>query len=283
MIKAALIIGLSMGRQYASWLEQLGYKAVTVDIDPARNADYTNYADAVRYQRYDIIYIGTPNFTHEVIARDVAKSTRILLIEKPGVEDSTAWKNLVEDNPDTRILMVKNNQYRLELSGFKDLLKIAKRVNVVWSRLDGIPASPWFKAKDLAFGGVSRDLMPHLLSYYTALTNHSSGTKLYADSVDRHQTGIDDFCEIEIKNNNVTWTFTASWKNNRIDDHYIEFDFGESKARFQLGDHVTAFGGCPASPYMTMIQTAVNNVDNDEFWQQQLEQDLWIHKQIERL
>lgn len=283
MNKTALVIGLSMGRQYASWFEQLGYKVVTADIDPAKGAFYTDYADAVRHQNYDIIYIGTPNWTHEFIARDVVDKTKILLIEKPGFVDSASWKNFVNNNPNTRIFMVKNNQYRLELSGFKDLIKASKRINVVWSRKSGIPSSPWFKKKDQAFGGVSRDLMPHLLSYYTSLTNYLSGTKLYADAVDRHDTGVDDFSEIEIKNSNVNWTFTANWQNDKADEHYIEFDFGAYKARFELGDYLTAFGGCPASPYMAMIQTAVNNVDNDEFWQQQLEQDTWIHQQVENL
>ena len=283
MNKTALVIGLSMGRQYASWLEQLGYKVITADVDPARKAFYTDYADAVRYSIYDIIYIGTPNWTHELIARDVVDKTKILIIEKPGFVNSTAWKKLATDNPNTRILMVKNNQYRLELSGFKDLLKVSKRVNVVWSRRAGVPASPWFKEKDRAFGGVSRDLMPHLLSYYTTLTEYKDGVKVYADAVDRHDTGIDDFCEIEIKNGNVNWTFTASWQNNKEDLHYIEFDLGTNKVRFELGDYVTAFGGCPAAPYMAMIQAAVDNIDNNNFWQSQLEQDCWIHKQVENL
>jgi hypothetical protein len=29
-----------------------------------------------------------------------------------------------------------------------------------------------------------------------------------------------------------------------------------------------------------MIETAIAAVDNDEFWQTQLEQDVWIHEQI---
>ncbi len=283
MNKTALVIGLSMGRQYASWLEQMGYKVVTADLDPGKSALYTDYKDAVRYQNYDIIYIGTPNWTHEPIARDVVDKTKILIIEKPGFVNSLAWKEFVDSNPNTRIFMVKNNQYRLELSGFKDLLKISRRVNVVWSRKSGIPASPWFKQRDRAFGGVSRDLMTHLLSYYTALTNYNYGTKSYTHAVDIHNTGIDDFCEIEIKNDNNTWCFTASWQNNKEDRHYIEFDFGSTRARFELGDYVTAFGGCPAAPYMAMIQAAVDNIDNPDFWQNQAEQDCWIHKQVENL
>jgi hypothetical protein len=32
-----------------------------------------------------------------------------------------------------------------------------------------------------------------------------------------------------------------------------------------------------------MIENAVSNLNNDEFWKEQLQQDLWIHKQIENL
>jgi len=32
-----------------------------------------------------------------------------------------------------------------------------------------------------------------------------------------------------------------------------------------------------------MIETAVSNLNNNEFWNKQLKQDLWIHEQIENL
>ena len=35
--------------------------------------------------------------------------------------------------------------------------------------------------------------------------------------------------------------------------------------------------------YKAMIENAVDNLNNNEFWKEQLEQDLWIHKQIEKL
>lgn len=272
-----------MGRQYVSWLKELGYEVFTVDIDPTRQANYINHTEAINYKSYDIIYIGTPNCTHEPIAKDVVNKTKILIVEKPGFVNSQSWRTFVEENPQTRISMVKNNQYRLELSGFKDLLKISYRINVVWSRKSGIPNSGWFKQKEKAFGGVSRDLMTHLLSYYTALTNYKNGTIISAETIDYHNTGIDDFCSITIKNSDIVWTFTANWKNDKEDCHHIEFDFGDSTAKFELGDYVTAFGGCPASPYMNMIQSTVSNIDNNEYWQNQKEQDIWIHEQIENL
>jgi hypothetical protein len=44
-----------------------------------------------------------------------------------------------------------------------------------------------------------------------------------------------------------------------------------------------ALGLCPESAYKKMIQTAVSNLNNNEFWNKQLKQDLWIHEQIENL
>jgi hypothetical protein len=42
-------------------------------------------------------------------------------------------------------------------------------------------------------------------------------------------------------------------------------------------------GLCPESAYKKMIETAVENLNNNAFWQSQFEQDMWIHEQIEKL
>lgn len=272
-----------MGQQYVLWLRQLGYVVTTVDLDSNRKADYLDYNEAIKNRNYDIIYIGTPNWTHESIAKNVVTKTRILFIEKPGFIDSSSWKNFLHTYNGTRISMIKNNQHRLEISGFYDLLKISKQVNVIWSRKNGIPTSSWFKERNLSFGGVSRDLMTHLLSYYTILTHFEDSIIINSNTKDLNNTGIDDFCEIEIKNNNTIWKFNASWKNTVKDEHYIEFDFGVNRARFELGDNVTAFGGCPAYAYSTMIDNAVKNINNDFYWENQMKQDIWIHEQVENL
>ena len=279
----ALVIGLGMGQQYASWLKSLNYKVYTVDVDASKAADYTDVAVALKdHPVVDIVYIGTPNWTHEPIAKQVAPHSRLVVIEKPGVQYSSNWQQLTTAYPSTRIMMVRNNQFRTEMSGFQKLAKLSKQVNICWSRKDGVPGAPWFIDKSKAFGGVSRDLMPHLLSIYTALTNYKNGNKLYAYSEDKNNTGIDDFCEIEFSNN-AKWILTASWKNNNDNEFYIEFDLGIEVVRFELGDYMTAFGGCPAGPYMSMLKIAMENLNNTEYWQEQLEQDLWIHKQIENL
>jgi predicted dehydrogenase len=280
----ALVIGLGMGQQYASWLKQLNYQVVTVDPATDKAADYRQVQEAIdNHKNFKIVYIGTPNWTHESVAREVAEHTSLLIIEKPGVENSTTWTKLIDDYPNTKIMMVRNNQFRTEMSGYRDLVKLSKKVVICWSRKDGVPSSPWFTDKSKAFGGVSRDLMPHLLSMYTALTEYKKGITLYKKVKDSNNTGIDDFCEIGITNN-TTWLFQASWKNNTQDEFYIEFHLNSGKTiKFELGDYMTAFGGCPAGPYISMIKNAIENLNNNKFWKEQFLQDQWIHQLIEDL
>jgi predicted dehydrogenase len=280
----ALVVGLGMGQQYKNWLTELNYNVITVDADSSKGADFLDVASAlISHPCFNVVYIGTPNFTHEAIARQVAEHTRLLIIEKPGVATAAAWEKLINDFPKTRIMMVKNNQYRVELSGFKDIASISEEVEVCWSRQDGVPFSPWFTDKDKAFGGVGRDLMPHLLSFYTAITNFDSGVLINSEALDKNNTGIDDSAKLSYNNKGVKWTCYASWKNNIKDEFYIKFIVGYKAIKFDLGDYMTAFGGCPAGPYISMIKKAVNNLDNDQYWQHQLQQDKWIHTQMEKL
>jgi predicted dehydrogenase len=292
----ALIIGLGFGQAvYKPVLTQLGYEVITVDMDTSKDADFSNLDDAIRvHSKFDTVNICTPNFTHVKLARAIAPYADIVFVEKPGVKDHYAWQQMIIDNPMTRFMMVKNNQYRDTIDQFKSLADQSHTVRIVWNNKNRIPnPGSWFTTKELAFGGVSRDLMPHMLSYYVALTDYTKGNKLFATAIQRHELkdiidtdyggvdhngtyDVDDFCEFEFKNGNTTWVLTANWKDNRSDDVYISFDMKNSAAKFVLGL-------CPEEAYKAMIETAVKNLNNNDFWTEQLAQDLWIHKQIEKL
>lgn len=292
----ALVIGLGMGQQYALWLREMGYDVLTVDLDPSKAASYTDVATALSdHPLFDIVYIGTPNWTHEPIARQVSPHSKLVLVEKPGIKDSDAWYQLVMDYPDTRIMMVKNNQYRPEIKKFKQLADRSQRVYVRWNNQNRIPnPGSWFTTKQRAFGGVSRDLLPHMLSYYCALTDYKQGVKIKSTATqnyelkDIHSTDygsvnpngtydVDDFATLEFQNANTTWILTANWKTNLDhDDSSMSFDMKSSAIRHELGL-------CPGDAYKSMIKNAVTNLNNNEFWREQLQQDLWIHKQIENL
>jgi predicted dehydrogenase len=295
-MRKALVVGLGMGQQYALWLKELGYDVFTVDVDPGKAASYTDVAIALRdHPVLDIVYIGTPNWTHEPIAKQVAPHSKLVLIEKPGVRYSNDWRQLVASYPDTRIMMVKNNQYRLEIKQFKQLADQSDRVYVRWNNSNRIPhPGSWFTTKAKSFGGVSRDLLPHMLSYYCTLTDYKQGVKIKATATqnyelkDIHSTDygsvnpngtydVDDFAYLEFKNGNTTWILTANWKTNLDhDDSSIAFDMKNSAVRNELGL-------CPSEAYKNMINKAMSNLNNNEFWEEQFSQDMWIHQQIEYL
>jgi len=289
----ALIVGMGIGQLYYSVFASLGYDIDTVDSNPEKNTTFKT-TDVITSE-YDIAVICTPNFTHELIARTIANKCKIILIEKPGVQDSKCWFCLVEDFPNTRFMMVKNNQYRNEIKVFKIQSDQSDRVYVRWNNANRIPQpGSWFTTKELAFGGVSRDLIPHMLSYYCALTDYRQGTKLKATAIQNYKLeditstdygtvnpngtyDVDDFCHFEFKNGNTTWILSANWKTNLDhDDSSIAFSMRNSAVRHELGL-------CPESAYKIMVETAVKNLNNNEFWNDQLAQDLWIHEQIEKL
>jgi len=288
----SLIVGMGIGQLYYSVFSSLGYDIDTVDANPEKNATYTNIDSVLGH--YDIAVICTPNFTHEMIARVIAFKCRIVLIEKPGVRDSNSWQQLQEDFPNTRFMMVKNNQYRDTIKKFQQLADQSLTVKIQWLRKNCIPSpGSWFTNKDLSFGGVSRDLLPHMLSYYCRLANFKSGVRQNSVSIQNHILSnitstdygiinpngvydVDDYCTIEFLEGNTRWILTANWKDDTVDDSSISFDMKNSAIKLDLG-------WCPEEAYKEMIITAVSNLDNDEFWNNQFEQDLWIHKQLESL
>jgi hypothetical protein len=73
------------------------------------------------------------------------------------------------------------------------------------------------------------------------------------------------------------WRCAANWRSMDEEDSSIVFVMPDNTIeRFELG-------WCPEEAYKEMVETAVKNLNNNEFWNSQLEQDLWIHKQIESL
>jgi predicted dehydrogenase len=287
----SLIVGTNFGLAvYEPVLKSLGFNVVTVD--PKAKAMYSTLDEAIStHKEFLTVNICTPNYTHEEIARKVAPYAKIVFVEKPGVRDSQSWTSLVQEFPNTRILMVKNNQYRSEIEKFKNLSAKSSKVSIVWKNNNRIPnPGSWFTNKELAFGGVSRDLMPHMLSYYTCFADYHQGLTTFTSSSQLHSLNeidctdygtvnkngtydVDDRCKIQIKNAYTNYNLIADWKSNEgLDEIYIDFD----GARFPLGL-------CPESAYRTMIKTAIGNLENNEFWKDQYEQDLWIHRQLEIL
>ena len=284
---------MGIGNLYQEVLSDLGHEIVTVDLDPAKNPSYTRLEDALDCC-YDTVHICTPNFTHETIARQVAEKTAVVFIEKPGVINECAWANLVNDYPNTRFMMVKNNQWRENIQQLRDLAKQSKYVEINWINRNRVPnPGTWFTTKSLAYGGVSRDLMTHLLSLFQELDDytfwpsviHSEAKQLHTladvSDTDYGQVNpngvydVDDHCEFVFFSNDKEWHLVADWRGLVDDDIGINFHLEDGRVeRFDLGL-------CPAEAYRNMIADALANISNRAWWDQQYMKDCWIHRMVE--
>jgi predicted dehydrogenase len=294
MRKRSLIIGMGIGQLYKTVLTKLGHDVVTVDQDSGKGADFTSVDTAIIvYGFFDTVHICTPNFTHFEIAAKVAPVSKIVFIEKPGVATSDTWTKLITTFKQTRFMMVKNNMWRDNISNLKELANQAKIVNILWLRRNCIPSpGSWFTTKKLAFGGVSRDLMPHLLSLYVAMNanwkheqvnGQGAMMQWLLEDIESTEYGtinskgtynVDDRCHI---NFGSKWCLVADWRTLDKDDSSIEFIMQDNSIeRFELG-------WCPEDAYESMIRDAVEHMDDYQFWLDQYSVDSWIHERIENL
>jgi predicted dehydrogenase len=287
----SLIIGMGIGQLYKSVLTELGHEVVTVDYNPAVGADFQDYGIAfAAHDHFDTVHVCTPNYTHLNIARHAAiHRSGIVFVEKPGVADSELWRTMVKEFAGTtRFMMVKNNQWRSNIEEMKQRYNLASEVKIKWINKNRVPGpGSWFTTKELAFGGVSRDLLPHLLSLFMVLEPEYKTTNwLFRKTWQRWSLkdlsdtnygtinpdgiyDVDDKVEFDgiIKSKKVF--ITADWRSNTEDDIAIYFD-----------DYRIPLGLCPEEAYKNMIQEALSNKDNDKFWLDQLSHDIWIHKKI---
>lgn len=289
----SLVVGMGIGNLYRNVLTDLGYAIVTVDSNPSVGADYTDLESALVNGPFDTAHICTPNYTHEVLARLVAPHSAIVFVEKPGLKDSEAWAQLVIDYPNTKFMMVKNNMWRRNIDELRLQAAKAKNVDIEWIRRNCVPSpGSWFTTRKLAFGGVSRDLMPHMLSIYVALNPKWRTDKLSLkeslqnwqlkdiDSTEYGQVDphgvydVDDQCYMKFADK---WWLRSNWRSGDLERSALTFVYKDGSR------YVFELGWCPEEAYKNMIEQAVTNLNNNEFWQEQLEQDLWIHKQIQTI
>jgi hypothetical protein len=186
-------------------------------------------------------------------------------------------------------MMVKNNQFRDTIPYMQQLYANAKTINLNWVNNNRVPnPGTWFTTKSLSFGGVSRDLLPHLLSLYIALESRwpatvwkskeirqdwTLGELLNTDYGTVNPTGkynVDDVVKLNTTIDGKEWNIHANWKSDTGDDIAIHFD-----------DITLSLGLCPESAYKQMIITALNNISIQQFWNDQYKQDMWLHNNME--
>jgi len=298
----SLIVGMGIGQLYKKVLEELGHEVVTVDSDIAKGADFPTVESALFSKvKFDTVHICTPNFTHAHLAQKLAPHSRIVFVEKPGVANSDVWMTLVHTYKDTRFVMVKNNQWRNNIEELQSLAQRSYMVDINWINDDRVPnPGTWFTTKELAYGGVSRDLMPHLLSIYMALEPEWKTAKIVRKTAakiwqlsDLTKTDygvvkadgvydVDDYCAITFSSESTVWNLAANWRSKTGDERNIVFHLMPDDGRIShLNTVKVELGLCPESAYKNMIQDCVANLNNTEFWNHQIRQDYYIHERTQ--
>ena len=298
MNKRSLIIGMGIGQLYKDVLTKLGHEIVTVDQDVSKNADFDSVDKALLvHGLFDTAHICTPNFTHFEIAAKVAPHSKIVFIEKPGVANSSTWQKLVETFTQTRFMMVKNNMWRDNIAEMKEYASKSTYISIQWCNKDRIPSpGSWFTNKELAFGGVSRDLMPHLLSLYIAMNPDWKNSQLLSKNKSQQWTlnelantdygtidrngiyNVDDMARLELSSSSTCPVeMLTEWRTLTHESRFIRFTLPNRELK------IIELGLCPEYAYQSMIKDAVENINNAKFWLDQFAIDMWIHEQVENL
>lgn len=266
-MKSAVIVGLGIGQVYESELKKLGYAVTTVDPDPNKKADFKDLEQCMHSldHRFSVAVICTPNFLHYEQARVLGYIADQVFIEKPGVGSAELLYQLQDEHPDTQFRVVDNNRYRSEIPVLKALVPLMESIDIIWTNHDRIPfPGSWFTTKEKAFGGVSHDLMPHILTFVDALfeppfledsiflKSAQMHDLKYIDSTDYgvvNPNGIydvDDISMFTAEIGGVKITGKAAWRYGQ--------DQREIIIRLKSGPVIEYdFGLCPAEAYGKMI------------------------------
>lgn len=292
----ALVIGMGIGSLYQKILLELNYNVVTVDINADVGADFSTVDLALeKNNNFDLAFICTPNYTHELIARQLVNHCKIIFIEKPGFQFSNNWISFAEEYPCQRFMMVKNNQWRSNFSSMAELAKGSRKIDIAWINRDRIPKpGSWFTDKKKAWGGVSRDLLPHLLSIFVELNpafqdsckilKKTSRQRWRLSDIESSDYGevsssgiynVDDTASLFLWVTNKQVSIRADWRS--LTDDNVSVTFTTNKGVFPVN-----LGLCPEEAYKNMILSSLANYENTDFWQKQLRQDIWIHQIVEK-
>ena len=292
-----LIVGMGFGNLYKEIYEELGYDVVTVDPDITKNATYTSLQEALGTGGIFIAsHICTPNFLHYNVAVSLVGHSKIIFVEKPGFKDFNEWAHFKINYPEQRIMMVKNNMWRSNIGYLQEFAKRSFYTEYNWINHDRVPSpGSWFTTKEKAYGGVSRDLLPHLLSLYAAMDEDFliSRTAYYDKKqnwslVDMEDTDygtvnkngvydVDDECSMHVVDTHGGRNyFNANWRSLNKNDIAIHFQLVNKVETIELGL-------CPKEAYEAMIQDAITNKNNDKFWRAQFKIDAWIMQRIDLL
>lgn len=302
-MKKVLIIGLGIGNLYKKILTEHNgkdkFEVITLDSSPSKHPDYLTLKDVKKdHTKFDLAIICCPNHYHEeyVLGLKNENMAKNILVEKPGLKDFATWALYSCAVDPNKLIMVKNNLYRTRTledikRTIKDNFQQISEIKIDWLNKDRIPKpGSWFTNKELSWGGVSRDLMPHLLSIYYALFESTNDPTIQwsirnysMNDIEGSEYGdvqkedpvynVDDYASItfdtEIRKKIIPVKLDACWKGAKeskigvtiiINDQPIFYDFGL----------------CPEDAYYKMIEDTLNMTSKQ--YNKHKIIDSWIHQ-----
>lgn len=294
-MKKLCIVGLGIGSLYKAAAESLGWEVITVDPNPLRHADYWDVTLMSPELRFDMAIICTPNDRHEPLARLLTRHTDKIVVEKPGFGMYERWVKFQTEHPRVKLFMVKNNMYRTQDIEFlrEQIMDYGvESIKVYWINKNRIPgAGSWFTNKELAYGGVSCDLMPHALSVVQALLREPNigrenfiarRHQVYSLTDDVFNTNygncdpegvydVDDQAYFHTTFDGISIECITTWK---IDN--ITRDLAEWHIKLKNGFTIKYIAGlCPESAYAEMLDAYM--LMTDKKYLDHMEYDRAIH------
>lgn len=281
-----LIIGLGIGQVYLEQARKRNWETVTVDVNPDAGADFQNLADVTG--EFDLAVIAVPNFLHYPLAEMCAKFCRSIIVEKPGFRTFAEFDELRTKYPGTFISIAKNNVYRKRLPVYFENIAAhwdqIKKIEFLWYSKNRIPhPGGWFTDKSKSWGGVSRDLTPHLINEYqmlarelydsVAIPGRATFNMRQNFTLEQAQNSasdygscrigpdavydVDDQAWIELSHLGVEIFIEANWKTDSE-------DFQGIRVHFKDGTRNEYFLGlCPDECYGIMMDRAIFASENE--------------------
>lgn len=311
-MKTVVVLGLGIGNVYVGECNSRGFNVITVDKDVDKEATYTSIEQAAQdiKSKYssasvpiDATIVCLPNFLHRGAVEVFAPMSRLVIVEKPGLRSEKEWADCVAAFPSTHIRMVRNNWYRPQTAHLKTIDKnLLSGVEMTWTNSHRIPnPGSWFTNESLSFGGVSRDLMPHLLHFCFAILGVPSLPNYIVDhktkkwqsetleTIEKTDYGridrsgvfdVDDNCEIEIDYGSFRANLYASWQSSLGDVRKLEFVYRDGTRL------VYDFGLCPNYAYGLMLDSYLSDLDDRDgqlSYRRGVDMDRLVHRIIDRV
>lgn len=271
--KKILVVGLGFGQLYVDLLRSKGHEVYTLDLDPDKNPTFRTIDQAIEIlNEWFLTIICTPNYTHAAYVGRVGDYCANILVEKPGFKDIREHVLLTERFPNLH--MTKNNFFREEFLIMKKLVDDYKLIDIRWCEKNRIPSpGSWFTTKEKAFGGVSRDLLPHLFHMLRLFLpedkifienkrinqNFTLDEYITTEYGTIHRNGtydVDDYVWLDGRIGKREFILHSFWKqpgafNSDHSGKYIQFNSGK----------IYDFELCPVSAYDRMLDKLFFNPD----------------------